>query len=1304
MSTRQIIRALLSPLPRKALRRTSTGSPAGPAWATRSARAVWMFCAWLLLAGGLGAQATITSLSVSEATVGTRFDIAGSGFGTKTPAVFFVQAGEKVPKTTLKVIKPTADGLVTVEVKKAIVGTFTILLDPAGKNTPAAESTDTLAVVAPSILSLDEDNVGLPNAEVCMTVDQPGSAGQKVTVAGRKAKLVSIEALSRGGGASTTARVTFKVPKSVPNGTWDVMYSNAVGADVAVGGLVVFGSSKSLGKPSLQADITDLSRFKVSGKKVGVDTSFTGPTTVSGATGSKQGRTFSMVLPFVAGDSTAPVQYTAAPASLHYEQTQNGVTTLELMSTDDSFVIQVSAMKDGTVAGSFHGQLFPVNEGGAARDVSGTFTYDGRFSLIDTGGDTDTELNKGQPAPGLTIQVLALAGATGATGNAQPGDRLKVTYRLAKDDGSAWRLDEMGATRAAVSGPTFNYKRVIAQLSDVKDQSVDNGDGTYTYSFSMPLPDAYLPPLNDTDSFGPDDGELTGQPLLDGTYTMAFWFEWPYSVLGRSFKEVGTVAVDFLLGASVTTVLPRQVVTTSNCNQCHGELQFHGGGRRTNELCVMCHTAGAEDRNNPDVAGGTPGVTIEYSVMIHRIHNGAHLPSVHGVSTDAQGNRDYSVPPEPYLIVGFGDSIHDYSELEFPAWPNLQFPMPRDTGYADLDPSTEQPLENAIRGGVTDCELCHGDPDGDGPLQAPEHGDLAYTQLRRNTCGSCHDDWVFDRPYTSNLQTMPSQAGDASCNFCHLETGSNLATRDAHLHPLRNTSFAEGIHFDITDVSEAGDHDRDGTLDPGEKLAITMFIRDELGAAVDPTSLSQRNLAISGPSQNMNILLSQQAIPAEMLTGTQPFTFSPPMRVYFEIVGVATAGADEFQTAEIPHWNLSGHATEVRLRTGLGAGSTTLASEVDRSMNYVDVLDAAGFARDDYVVLDDGEMGEEYLQIQFVQGNRLWFSSPQSPAYAPGPLNEHATGATARVVTLVLLVEDTDYSLVEATGTLTELLDFGTGNTVLVTYSTDFIVPEVHPLALNAGPDLTEVNGSWAGKSLAGGTYSAFLWGARDLTLDLFGETNSYREGGAGERHDFLVGDATSVEPYALTTGADTCYSCHVDLSFHGNSRRGWETCLACHGTAASGDRTQYVAANAPATDGVTVNFREMVHKIHMGSELTNADSYTVVGFGSGYPDNFSEHTYEGVTFPKMPSGVQDCASCHGDGNTAWYEPANRNHPSEQTLPVQEWAVVCGACHDAPSSIAHIESQTSPVNGAESCIICHGQGTERAVDLVHLVR
>ena len=1006
-------------------------------------------------------------------------------------------------------------------------------------------------------------------------------------------------------------------------------------------------------------------------------------------------------LPYVYGNALPPQFYDQGPASIHYVDSKTGE---EFMSVDGEFGIFVSATQNSFVTGTFYGTLYPVDEGGATRQVFGDFLYDGKFDLDTSGGNTPTDLPMGAEAPPIQVQILSVKGATGPIGNFVPGDRVEVDFRLAKDDGSAWRLSEMSLGRSMISGPTSNYQRVITQQSDVRQVSMDNGDGSYTYRFP-PLPDVYQPPYNDTDSFGPDDGELTGQPLLDGTYTLAMWFEWTYTVAAESYDEVGTKTLNFLIGSEPQSLESREVVTTANCDQCHSELQFHGGQRRTNDMCVLCHTAGAEDRNIPDVAGGTPGATIEMSVMVHKIHNGAHLPSVLGVTTDENGDRVYDAEKKPYQLVGFGNSIHDYGHLEFPAWPNLVTPMPRDTGYADLD-SEFQDLEDTMRSGVTNCTLCHGDPDGDeGPLEAPEQGDFAYDVMRRNTCGSCHDDWVFDQPYTANQQTMPAQSGDNNCNFCHLNTNDNLDPRLSHIHPLLDEDFATGVRFDVLNVSVDEDVDKNGVIDPGDKIAVEFTIQDLAGAAIDPADLNRFNLVMSGPSNNFNILVPEMAIPAEVLTEPQPYTMNVPMRVYYEELGVATDGDDVFTSAFIPHWNAGSQDTVVFEHTGFAEGASTLAAAVMAPVNYIDVADATGFERDDFVVIDFGTEDAEWLQIQTVQDNRLWFSSPYTQNYAPGPQKDHAMGMAVQEADLVELTEDMEYGLDTETGEIAESEGaWGTDNTIIVTYTSDYVVPETYPLALNAGPDLGEREGGWAGKSIVPGTYSIGMWGQIDRTLDLFMESQSYRDGAPGERHEFLIGQMGPLDPWDNISSASNCYSCHVDIQFHGNNRRGFDSCLMCHGTAASGDRPQYVAPNAPATDGVTINFREMLHKIHRGADLANAESYTVVGFGQGYPNNFSEHTYEEVHFPAMPDGVLDCAQCHGDFSTAWTQPEDRAHPTEQEVPVQEWTTVCNSCHDSSAEQAHIESQTSPTSGAESCSTCHGSGKIWDVERMHVVR
>jgi hypothetical protein len=135
----------------------------------------------------------------------------------------------------------------------------------------------------------------------------------------------------------------------------------------------------------------------------------------------------------------------------------------------------------------------------------------------------------------------------------------------------------------------------------------------------------------------------------------------------------------------------------------------------------------------------------------------------------------------------------------------------------------------------------------------------------------------------------------------------------------------------------------------------------------------------------------------------------------------------------------------------------------------------------------------------------------------------------------------------------------------------------------------------------------------------------------------------------------------------------------------------------------VTINFREMLHKIHRGADLANAEEYEVIGFGSGYPNNFSVHTYENVHFPSMPAGVQNCTTCHGEGNDAWFAPDSREHPTEQILTVTEWTIACGSCHDDDTAQAHIDVMTAG-SGTETCSICHGEGQPWTAEIMHKVR
>jgi predicted CXXCH cytochrome family protein len=44
----------------------------------------------------------------------------------------------------------------------------------------------------------------------------------------------------------------------------------------------------------------------------------------------------------------------------------------------------------------------------------------------------------------------------------------------------------------------------------------------------------------------------------------------------------------------------------------------------------------------------------------------------------------------------------------------------------------------------------------------------------------------------------------------------------------------------------------------------------------------------------------------------------------------------------------------------------------------------------------------------------------------------------------------------------------------------------------------------------------------------------------------------------------------------------------------------------------------------------------------------------------------------------------------------------CSACHDAPSTTAHVRTMTAP-DGTESCALCHGIGKAYDAQVVHVL-
>ncbi|NUM54780.1 MAG: OmcA/MtrC family decaheme c-type cytochrome [Candidatus Hydrogenedentes bacterium] len=231
-------------------------------------------------------------------------------------------------------------------------------------------------------------------------------------------------------------------------------------------------------------------------------------------------------------------------------------------------------------------------------------------------------------------------------------------------------------------------------------------------------------------------------------------------------------------------VLTRDVVDTQTCNECHTRLSLHGDIRREIQLCIMCHTPQSTDANS--------GNSVDMAVMIHKIHMGEALPSVEGGT--------------PYQIVGFGNTVHDYSDVVFP-----------------------QDIRN--------CEVCHSGTAKDG--SATYHLDNPTMA----GCASCHDrTWFGDDAETPNgyephLIGVPLE-DDSLCSTCHRPTEPGVAPIfEAHLLPTEREE-APGLKYDVTGYSIVD-------ADTAPKLQITFNAMNGDGTPI--TNLeSDTTISLSG--------------------------------------------------------------------------------------------------------------------------------------------------------------------------------------------------------------------------------------------------------------------------------------------------------------------------------------------------------------------------------------------------------------------------------------------------------------------------
>lgn len=256
---------------------------------------------------------------------------------------------------------------------------------------------------------------------------------------------------------------------------------------------------------------------------------------------------------------------------------------------------------------------------------------------------------------------------------------------------------------------------------------------------------------------------------------------------GTATMGANNAIKDFVPNGGVLTT--REVVDTSNCNNaCHKTLALHGGGRLDTKLCVTCH--------NPTNVDPESGNTLDFKVMVHKIHSAKYLPSVN-IDFAGDYNGQYKANPAaaikgtPYVIWGHLNTKFDFSEALIPANPANCTVCHKNA--VDADNWKNKPTKEA-------CGSCH-----DG---------INFANAANGTAGSGTRMWFPDSKISMAGAGFPGtpvartdvtgfaaaislghkggqQSSNAACASCHVGTATSQAAPDL-------TPTAQAVHGDFT--------------------------------------------------------------------------------------------------------------------------------------------------------------------------------------------------------------------------------------------------------------------------------------------------------------------------------------------------------------------------------------------------------------------------------------------------------------------------------------------------------------------------
>lgn len=333
--------------------------------------------------------------------------------------------------------------------------------------------------------------------------------------------------------------------------------------------------------------------------------------------------------------------------------------------------------------------------------------------------------------------------------NTMPGENPQVTFRISNpltDEDYDIKTDpvfEPFGVRIGIAWNTGDYTNTgnggdnaSNAQSDAILASTDNGDGTYTVTMPLAIPDGSEAP--GIAASGSGAATIEGHPVAD--------------VDGDGETDnipLTNAHAFFSIDEADGGAVPRRTsVELASCNSCHSSLVLHGSNR-TDDLdgCATCHNPRNTDKRVREIAmdpptDGKDEESIDFKTMVH----GIHAPSM----------RENALE-----IVGFrGFSTHRYTEE------SVHYP-------GDLGNCTACHTENGYTLPLADTVLATTIDTGD---DRADPGDDVVITPASAACSSCHDDKVAISHMESNGGNFSTSqaaidAGEVveECSVCHGE-------------------------------------------------------------------------------------------------------------------------------------------------------------------------------------------------------------------------------------------------------------------------------------------------------------------------------------------------------------------------------------------------------------------------------------------------------------------------------------------------------------------------------------------------------